>query len=194
MAPHVGRAVRRILILGSAGAGKSTVATQLSAILGLPLIHLDAFFWRAGWRESPRDEWKQRVATLLTQDAWIMDGNYLGTLVERLAVADTVILLDIPRIRCIYRVVRRALRDRGKQRADLAEGCVEQFPDWAFIRWIWAFPRDDLRPILDELKTHTGTKTVVVLRSTAEIRKFVSIVAGRRPRQGRTMKSAAPAT
>lgn len=169
--------MRRILILGSAGAGKSTVATQLSAILGLPLIHLDAFFWKPGWQESPRDEWKQRVAALLSQDAWVMDGNYLGTLPERLAAADTVILLDIPRIRCLYRVIRRGLRDRGKQRTDLPDGCLEQFPDWAFIRWIWAFPRDDLQPILKQLKSSANTKHITVLRSQAEIRRFLNATA-----------------
>src|SRR5688572_4725457 len=96
--------MRRVLIIGSAGAGKSTLAQQLGAIVGLPVIHLDAHYWNAGWKETPQEEWKQRVAELLRRDAWIMDGNYGSTLRERVEAADTVILLDLSRVRCLYRV------------------------------------------------------------------------------------------
>ena len=93
------------------------------------------------FRESyrPRDEWKARVAELLRGDAWIMDGNYGGTLPERVVAADTVILLDLPRIQCIRRVIMRSIRYRGRTRADLNPECAEQLPDWAFLRYIWSY-------------------------------------------------------
>jgi adenylate kinase family enzyme len=168
--------VKRVLILGSAGAGKSTLARTLGSILGLPLIHLDAHFWQPGWRESPRDEWKQRVAELVRGDAWIMDGNYSRTLPERLEAADTAILLDIPRVQCLYRVVVRSIRYRGKPREDLNPGCIEQLPDWDFIRWIWWYPRDELPVVVEQLRLNAGAKDVVVLRSSAEIERYVANV------------------
>ncbi len=169
--------MKRVLILGNAGSGKSTLALELAAMLGLPVIHLDALFWQPGWRETPRDVWQQRVTGLLNADAWVMDGNYLGTLPERLAAADTAILLDISRMRCLYRVARRGFRDRGKQRADLAIGCAEQLPDVSFLRWIWRFPQDDFRPILSQLRSAAGTKRIAVLRSAAAVRQFLAEVA-----------------
>ena len=176
MAPRFTHAVRRILIQGSAGAGKSTLAIELGALLGLPVIHLDTHFWQPGWREPARDHWKRRVATLIEQDAWIMDGNYLGTISERLAAADTAIVLDVPRTRCIVRVIRRGFRDRGKPRVDLPEGCVEQLPSWQFIRWIWTFRRAELQPLLEQVRAGFGSTTVVLLRSNVEIRKYVKEV------------------
>jgi len=77
----------------------------LTQITGLPVIHLDAEFWRAGWRETPRELWQLRVAELLRGERWIMDGNYGGTLSERIESADTVLLLALPRLQCLFRVV-----------------------------------------------------------------------------------------
>lgn len=169
--------MKRILVLGNAGSGKSTLARELAQSLGLPVIHLDALFWQPGWRETPRDEWKERVASVVSAEAWVMDGNYLGTLAERLAAADAVVLLDISRVRCVYRVVRRGFRDRGTQRADMAAGCTEQVPDVSFLRWIWRFPRDDLRPMRDQLQRVAASKRIHVLRSAAEVRMFLDEVA-----------------
>ena len=89
--------MRRVLVIGSGGAGKSTFAARLAARTGLPLIHLDACFWRSGWDPTPPDEWARRVADLMSRQEWVMDGNYGGTLDARLAACDTVIFLDVPR-------------------------------------------------------------------------------------------------
>jgi adenylate kinase family enzyme len=76
-------AVERVLVIGGPGAGKSTLAARLGAALGLPVVHLDAHFWRPGWQESPRPEWAARVAELAAAERWVMDGHYAGTLAVR---------------------------------------------------------------------------------------------------------------
>ena len=168
--------MKRVLVLGNAGSGKSTLARELARVLGVPVMHLDALFWQPGWRETPRDEWKRCVAGLLMNDGWVMDGNYLGTLPERLAAADTAVLLDVSRVRCLYRVARRGFIERGKRRPDMAAGCVEQIPDLKFLQWIWRFPRDDLRPMVEQLQGVAASKRIAVLRSAAEVRAFLSEV------------------
>ncbi|WP_373058645.1 AAA family ATPase [Gemmatimonas sp.] len=119
-------AMRRVLIIGSVGAEKLPVATALGARLATPIIHLDAQFWRAGWVPTPPDEWQTRVAELVAHEAWIMDGNYGGTLDQRFAACDTVRLLDLPRTWCLWRIVRRALRYGGRSRPDMTPGCPER--------------------------------------------------------------------
>lgn len=165
--------MRRVLVIGSSGAGKSTLAVTLGQRLKLPVIHLDAIFWQAGWKETPRDIWKQRVAELLQRECWVMDGNYGGTLEERVHTADAVILLDFPRILCLYRVARRAIRHRGHTRPDLAPGCLEQLPKWEFLRWIWKFPTAEMPTIQQILRKHHGNKTIIVLRSRSAVRQFL---------------------
>ena len=88
--------MKRVLIIGSGGAGKSTLARQMGEISGLPVIHLDAEHWRPGWIEPSKDEWAARVDELTRGESWIMDGNYGGTMSQRIAAADTILFLDLP--------------------------------------------------------------------------------------------------
>lgn len=131
--------MRRILVIGSGGAGKSTFSAKLGVKLGLPVVHLDACYWSAGWVERDKEEWREVVGRLVAEAAWIMDGNYGGTLDMRLAACDTVIFLDMPRFLCLWRILRRRLRFHGKTRPDMAEGCEEHLA-WEFIRWVWNYP------------------------------------------------------
>src|SRR5688572_22342824 len=105
--------MERVLVIGSGGAGKSTFAKRLAERLGLPLVHLDAIYWRDGWIETPKEEWRGIVARLIGEPRWVMDGNYGGTMDMRLAAADTVIFLDMPRVVCLWRVVKRYFQFRG---------------------------------------------------------------------------------
>jgi adenylate kinase family enzyme len=101
-----------------------------------------------------------------------MDGNYGGTMPARLAACDTVVFLDMPRLLCVWRVVRRAIRYRGRTRPDMAPGCPEQVP-WEFIRWIWTYPARRRPGILRLLETAAATKRVEILRSRGEVDRFV---------------------
>jgi adenylate kinase family enzyme len=164
--------VRRVLVIGSGGAGKSTFATRLGARTGLPVVHLDACYWHAGWEPTPSDEWARTVEALVARDAWVMDGNYGGTLDRRLAACDTVIFLDLPRVVCLRRVLWRWLRHLGRTRPDMAPGCPERL-SWEFLTWIWEYPRRRRPGILRKLDALAGTKRVVILRSPRAVAAFL---------------------
>jgi adenylate kinase family enzyme len=164
--------MRRVLVIGSGGAGKSTFAARLGARTGLPVIHLDALYWRAGWRETPREEWAARVEELLAGDEWIMDGNYGGTMERRLAACDTVVFLDLPRALCLWRVIKRRAIFRGRARPDMAEGCRERLT-WEFARWVWTYRRVRRPGVLKRLGELSEGQRVHVLRSSREVRRFL---------------------
>ena len=164
--------MKRIIVIGSGGAGKSTFATKLGQLLDLQVIHLDKFFWKPGWVESPRDEWLQTVTQLVNRDSWIIDGNYSGTLDVRIQKCDTIIFLDMPRLLCLWRIVKRNVQYRRGARPDMAEGCngsstmnllvgVELFTSFA-------------PTILKLIRANSEEKRVVWLRSNADVRKFLS--------------------
>lgn len=163
--------MERVLIIGSPGAGKSTLAAELARRTGLPLIHLDRHHWRPGWIEPDEATWGEEVAALISGPRWVMDGNYGGTLALRLTRADTVIDLDLPLWLCLARLVRRWLRHRGRVRGDMAEGCPEQLP-FEFLAYATAFPRQGRRRIEAKLNGYSGR--VVRLRSPAEVRRFLA--------------------
>jgi adenylate kinase family enzyme len=167
--------MQRILIIGSSGAGKSTLSRALGKATGIPVIHLDAEFWQPGWRETPREIWSERVAALLRSERWIMDGNYGGTMPARIQAADTVVLLNLSRWLCLYRVVSRSIRGYGRARSDLNPGCPEKLPDLAFLTWIWTYPREKLPSVLELLRDQAG-KRIIVLRTRREVREFLAAV------------------
>ena len=130
--------MQRVLVIGPCGAGKSTLARDLGAHLNLPVFHMDQLNWRPGWIESSKDEIRVRLSKIVTTDRWLIDGNYGGTLAERLSRADTVVYLDYPIGLCVARLLRRIWKYRGHSRPDMPEGCPERFDFaflWYLIRW-----------------------------------------------------------
>ncbi len=164
--------MKRVLVIGTGGSGKSTLARRLAERTPLPLIHLDAHYWRPGWQPTPADEWQTKVQQILTGQAWIIDGNYGGTLDLRLAACDTVIFLDLPRILCLWRVLKRQVRYFGRTRPELSPGCPERL-SWEFLTWIWTYPSRRRGDILNRLAGLDQRKRVVILRSSAEVEQFI---------------------
>ncbi|MFM5955410.1 MAG: topology modulation protein [Novosphingobium sp.] len=130
--------MNRVLVIGSPGAGKSTLSHALAAATGLPLHHLDRMFWLPGWIERDRDEGRAILEQVLAQDRWIIDGNYGSTLPLRIARADTVVWLDYPTHLCLRRALKRWWNFRGTSRPDMTEGCPERL-DLEFLLYIAAF-------------------------------------------------------
>src|SRR5258706_15791000 len=114
--------MKKILVIGPGGAGKLTFATQLGELLGLEVIHLDARYWKAGWVEPAKKEWSAVIETLVEHKAWVMDGNYSGTLQTRLRACDALVFLDLPRLTCIWRGLRRAIRYPNSTRTHIVQG------------------------------------------------------------------------
>jgi len=112
--------------------GKSVLAARIAAQTRLPLIHLDALFWKPGWVEPPDKEWRAVQSALLAGEAWIADGNYHETLDLRLERADTVVYLDTPWWVCAARAFMRGLRRPAGQ---LPDGC--DATAWRRLRDEW---------------------------------------------------------
>lgn len=165
--------MKRILVLGPGGAGKSTFARRLGGLLKVEVKHLDKFYWRPGWTEPSKDEWLKTVTELTRGESWIMDGNYGGTVEVRVARCDTIIFLDMSRWLCLWRVLKRRLLYRTRSRPDMAEGCPEQL-DREFLSWIWNYSRRSKPKIVKLMNENSATKKIVWLRSTAEVEKFLS--------------------
>jgi adenylate kinase family enzyme len=164
--------MRRILVIGSGGSGKSTVATRLGALLNLEVSHLDKFFWQPGWVKPATEDWVQAVTELMNRDSWILDGNYSGTLELRFQKCDTIIFLDLSRWLCLWRIVRRVLRYRNDLRPDMAEGCQEKL-DLEFVRWVWNYPRRTKPKVVKLLRERCDGKEIVWLRSRREVEGFL---------------------
>jgi adenylate kinase family enzyme len=165
--------VKRVLIVGSPGAGKSTLAAALAKRTGLPLYHLDQLYWQPGWVEPDRGEWRATLDGVLARSCWIIDGNYGGSLSARLKRADTVIDLNLPAWRCLARAIGRVRAHRGQVRPDMAPGCPERH-SWEFLLYIARFPFTSRRRLDQRLDAFSGG--LVRLASDAEVAAFLATI------------------
>lgn len=167
--------MKKIMLIGSGGSGKSTVARKLGEKLNINVYHLDALFWKPGWIGVPKDEQRKMQHDLVEKEEWIIDGNYGGTMDIRLHAADTIIFLDMPRTICMYRAFRRMVKYRNRARPDMAEGCEERF-DFEFFKWIWSYPKTKRPEIINRLEQLSDDQHVVILRSSKEVQQFIKSV------------------
>jgi len=165
--------MQRVLVIGAGGAGKSTFSVRLGQRTGLPVVHLDREHWQPGWVEPPRETWGATIARLVAGERWILDGNFGGSLEQRLAACDTVVFMDMPRLQCLWRVLLRRLRHRGRARPDMAPGCNEKLPA-DFLWWIWTYSARRRPAILLRLRRLRPGQAAVVLRSDREVERFLA--------------------
>jgi adenylate kinase family enzyme len=164
--------MKRIAIVGSSGSGKSVLARRLGEILRIEVWHLDALLWKPEWVLTPREEQKQIQQQLVSKNSWIIDGNYNNTLDIRLEAADTIIFLDMPRMLCLYRVLKRRVMYHNRSRPDMQEGCKEKI-DLAFLKWVWQYPKSKRPGMLEKLDVLAQNKQVIILNSSRKVEKYV---------------------
>lgn len=164
--------MKRIMIIGCCGSGKSTLSRQLQKVTGLPLYHLDQYYWKPNWTETPIDKWTQIVRDLADKEEWIIDGNYGGTMDIRMQRTDTIIYLDVPTVKCLWRVLGRIRKYHGQVRPDMPDGCKERL-DFEFLHYVATYNLLRKKTILKKLKLLETDKTIITLRNNKDIEDFL---------------------
>lgn len=159
--------MKKIIIIGCPGSGKSTFARALHQKTGLPLYHLDMLYWNADKTTVEKGVFLERLAAVMAGDAWIIDGNYASTMEQRLAACDTVFFLDLPTDMCLDGIRNR----RGKPRSDMPWIEIEEDAD--FIAFIEGFAENQRPQILKLLEKYNG-KRIVVFKNRAQINAFLN--------------------
>ena len=161
--------MKKAIVIGCPGAGKSTFARKLRDRTSLPLYYLDMIWHRADGTNIPREEFDRKLGEIICGKQWIIDGNYLRTLEMRLAACDTVFLLDYPLELCLAGAGERI----GKKREDLP--WVETELDMEFRQWIVDFPNDQLPRIYDMLEKYRDGRDIHIFRRREDADKYLAL-------------------
>lgn len=150
------RLMKRVVVLGRGGSGKSTFSRRLGIAAGLPVIELDKLYWDETLTALDPEEWGRRQSEVASRECWILDGD-MGphdVLAPRLTRADTVVIVDTPLATCIWRAMRR-----GRQRVD-------------FWVWVLRWRHTYLPRILDEVRRHAPSAELVRLSRSSSVDRF----------------------
>jgi adenylate kinase family enzyme len=166
----------KIAIIGNAGSGKSTLGLKLHKKLGIPLYHLDQYFWRPGWQEPERAEFERVHNQLCDQNEWIIEGMAQRFCEYRIQKADVIIFLDAPLYLCFYRIFKRAVTHFGKVYFSSAKGCPERGPSLKFLKYVWNF-NSQKKPALEQLlQKYKNRKKIFIVKNWAKLNALIKNV------------------
>ncbi len=159
--------MKKVIVIGCSGSGKSVFARSFAKLSGLPLYHLDKIWWREDGTNVSREEFDVRLGEILEKDEWIIDGNYRRTMERRMDACDTVIFFDLPTEVCIEGIKAR----RGKPREDMPWKGAGDSDDPEFMEFVKNYNTIN-RPIVCELIEKYSYKNIIIFKSRAESEDF----------------------
>lgn len=159
--------MKKIIIIGCPGSGKTTFAEKLNKCTGLPLYYLDAVWHKPDKTHISREDFDNRISEIFATPEWIIDGNYNRTIEMRLQQCDTVFLFDLPADVCLQGATERI----GKGRYDLP--WIEEELDPEFEGFIRGFAETSLPRIYQLLEKYKSGKTVVIFKSREDANMYL---------------------
>ena len=159
--------MKKVIVIGCPGSGKSTVSRMLHNKTGIPLYHLDMMYWNADKTTVEKSVFLERLSAVLEKDEWIIDGNYGSTMELRMVACDTVIFLDYPLEICLDGIKER----RGKPRSDMP--WIETEEDAEFIEFIKNYEEQQKPKVLELLKKHSD-KNIIIFKSREQADAFLN--------------------
>ena len=159
--------MKRVIVIGCPGSGKTTFAEKLHKKINLPLYHLDAIWHKPDKTHIPREAFDQRIIEIFATDEWIIDGNYNRTVEMRIRECDTVFLFDLPTEVCLQGAIERI----GKGRYDLPWLETELDPE--FECFIKEFANNSLPRLYELIEKYKDDKQVIIFKSRKEADDFL---------------------
>lgn len=167
--------MKKVIVLGNSGSGKSTFTTLLADKLHIDFLHLDPLVYKYSWDNPEFEEMEKKVEELIYKDSWIVDGNFLNNALNRFKECDTIVFLDLNRFVCMNSVIKRHKKYKGKHRDSRSDDCDEKLT-LSYLKWVVRdFYKTSRKIILKYIKDHPEKK-VVILKNRRQVNNYLKEV------------------
>lgn len=166
--------MKKILVIGNSGSGKTTFAKTLAEKTNFPLIHLDKLFWCGNWEHVTREEFDNFLQIELEKEKWIIDGDFSRTMNHRFQYADTVFYLDFSTFACLWGATVRVFKSFGKTRDDMGGNCPEYFDKQKISLYkSIIFYNKVRRKECYHLISQFTNKNIIIFKNRRQVKKYI---------------------
>lgn len=168
--------MKRIMILGPSGTGKTTYGRILGEKLGLKILHLDSVYWKEDWNNIDKIEFDEYIKNFFRKyDKWVIDGNYQNNkhFRYRLDLADTIIFLDFGTQVAMHGIHERARKFKNVSRPDMADGCNEGI-DQIFLKYVAFYYQKTAKSLRAAINKYKNKKQVLIFKSRNEMQQWIN--------------------
>ncbi len=162
--------MKKILVIGSPGSGKSTFAREISKKTNIVLYHMDKLHWYGKWKSISKEELLSKIEKIVEKDSWIIDGNYSSSLEIRVKNADTIFYFDYPSYICLFRIIKRYFMYRNKNRSDMPNTCKEKI-DPEFYLYTLNFKKRQKKRINDIICSNFSGESLFIMKNKRDYKQ-----------------------
>ena len=164
--------MKKCILIGSPGSGKSYLTKHLKEVIDLPVYHLDRIYWYGNWQHISKEEFVEKQEQIMKTDKWLIDGDYNATIENRIKNADTIIRFNLPTSTCIKGVKHRI--DNQHLREDITPSCIEKEFDPEFESYIINFKKNKNQRTLNFMKRYPCN--VLTITSKKQLDTIISFL------------------
>ena len=154
---------KKIIIIGTQGAGKTTVADILGKELNLPVFYMDRVFFTSDWKKKPKEESMKELLNICDGEKWILDSMKRNTVLDFYPKADLVIYLDISRFLCYFNIMKRRIKCLYNPRHETPEGSNDRIY-FSLLKKVWKNTKRKRMEWCDIFKKHGNTTDYIIIK------------------------------
>ncbi len=165
----------RVVIIGNAGGGKSTLCRAIAQAKGIQHFAVDLIQWQPNWVPTPEVEVIRTIDTIINQEKWIIDGFGPSVSIQkRMDACDTIVFVDLPIWVHFWWATKRQIRSVFKGREDGPEGCPMLPVTIKLYKMIWEIHKRIRPTLLQQITKYDGLKRVVHIKTPQQLRHFAA--------------------
>jgi len=164
----------KVMVIGNAGGGKSTMCSTLHTAHQLPYFAIDKIQWKPDWVPTPADEYNKKHEKLIQSKRWLIDGyGSWDSVLRRMDEADTIIIVDHPIWVHYWWATKRQLKSLFIANADSPAGCAMWAVTFKLYKLIWRLHKTQRPMLLTEAESRSKQKRIIHIQSPSALNCFI---------------------